>query len=821
MSASPGGTARGRQATAAAISVAYLLVGVALATLATPVVSHVRVHDLWLIGLLLPVYVAAHHYSLDFEFRREANSVTLVQLPLALGLYLIWPLAHLAVRLTASLIHSTMDRQAPQKALYNLAAAAFEVGAAAFAVGLVPQGDTGPVMWLALYGGLLAGDVAGPLVLDALWHRLGMPVSWRRTARNILVMLPVGLLFTAIAIVAINAAHVEPLTTLVMLALASWLAFAYRAHRHVVARQVTTEQLYDFVRRLGPLTVHSADTPLALERVRVLLHAERLDLAVPAGDQWCHLLVCVDQAPCCTVDRVGPLGKQVAATRASALQSRRRGTVETGSDTMATPLVEDNGLIGVLTATHRLGNTRGFDMGDLRLLETVGAELSTALERGRLHEDFQLAATTDPLTGLPNLADTTRRLRELLDQYPDGVLVATVGVDSFREVNDTLGHQVGDELLVEVTRRLLLCVDGALVGRIGGGRFAVAVPAEEAGHDPEMFGLGLQVQVEQIAPLGPVGTHVRLSVGVVQAPEHGLEAATLVRRAETAMNSAANVRGGPVLWQPAYEVRGQRRLAVVAALREALATGALGVAYQPKLNTETRETCGIEALARWTHPALDPIGPDEFIPLAEASGLIGPLTTTVLRQGLLACEAWQQQAPGVGLAVNVSADTVLDPAFVTEVAGVLAATGVLPSLLTLELTEGVVVSDPRLAAVRMGELRDLGVQLSVDDFGTGYSSLTYLKGLPVDEVKIAKAFIDGLRHDCADRAVVRAVVDIAHTLGMRVVAEGVEHEDQHGLLLGLGVDEVQGYLHARPMPEVDLTDWLRHRRTAKLRSPSS
>jgi diguanylate cyclase (GGDEF)-like protein len=821
MSAGPGGTARGRQATAAAISVAYLLVGVALATTATPVVSHFRVPALWLVALLVPVYVAANRYSLDFEFRRESQSVTLAQLPLALGLYVLSPVAHLATRLVASIVFSLLTRQDPLKALYTLAAASFEVGAAAFAVGLVAPGETGPAMWFALYGGLLAGDVAGAIVLNAIWRSLGMKVSLRDTARTLLLLAPVGLLFTGLAIVAINAARVEALTAVVMLGLALWLALAYRAHRQVVAQQATTEKLYDFVRGLGPLTVHSEQTPLALERVRVLLHAERLELAVPSGDQWCHLLVRVDQAPRCTVDRVGPLGNQVAATRAAALQSRLRGTVEPGSDTMATPLMEENGLVGVLTASKRLGNARGFDMGDLRLLETVGAELSTALERGRLHEELQLAATTDPLTGLPNLADTTRRLQELLTEHRGGVLVATVAVDSFREVNDTLGHQVGDELLVEVTRRLLLSADGALVGRIGGGRFAVAVPGEAAGHDPEMFGLGLQVTVEQIAPIGPVGTHVRLSVGVVQAPEHGVEASTLLRRAETAMNSAANSHGGPVLWQPAYEVQGQRRLAVVAALREALATGALGVAYQPKLTTGTRTTSGIEALARWTHPALGRIGPDEFVPLAEASGLIGPLTTTILRQGLLACESWQRQAPGVGLAVNVSADTVLDPAFVTEVAGVLASIGVLPSLLTLELTEGIVVSDPRLAAVRMGELRELGVQLSVDDFGTGYSSLTYLKGLPVDEVKIAKAFIDGLRHDPADRAVVRAVVDIAHTLGMRVVAEGVEHEEQHGLLLGLGVDEVQGFLHATPMAEAELADWLGRRRLTDLRSPSA
>ncbi|MCW2499173.1 MAG: putative Diguanylate cyclase/phosphodiesterase, partial [Frankiales bacterium] len=219
-------------------------------------------------------------------------------------------------------------------------------------------------------------------------------------------------------------------------------------------------------------------------------------------------------------------------------------------------------------------------------------------------------------------------------------------------------------------------------------------------------------------------------------------------------------------------------------------------------------------LARWTHPALGAVGPDEFIPLAEASGLMGPLTSSILRQALIACKGWQRRARNVGVAVNVSADTVLNPAFVTEVAAILTSINVPAHLLTLELTEGVVVADPALAAERLRELRALGVSISVDDFGTGYSSLTYLKGLPVDEVKIDKGFVDGIAEDPADRAVVRAVVDIAHTLGLRVVAEGVEYEEQHDLLRSLGVDEMQGYLHARPMPALETGQWLRQREPA-------
>jgi EAL domain-containing protein (putative c-di-GMP-specific phosphodiesterase class I) len=277
------------------------------------------------------------------------------------------------------------------------------------------------------------------------------------------------------------------------------------------------------------------------------------------------------------------------------------------------------------------------------------------------------------------------------------------------------------------------------------------------------------------------------------------------------MYSARNTGGGPVVWEPAYEVEGQRRLAVVMALREALASGAIGVGFQPKVDTLTRAVTGVEALARWTHPALGSISPTEFIPLAEASGLMGPLTSTVLRQALTACRGWQRRGGRVGVAINVSAETILDPSFVTEVAAILTSVAIEPDLLTLELTEGVVVNDPALAAERLGELRALGVKISVDDFGTGYSSLTYLKGLPVDEVKIDKAFVDGIVHDLADGAVVRAVVDIAHTLGLRVVAEGVEQEEQHLMLARFGVDEVQGYLHARPMAALDVAQWLRRR----------
>ncbi len=806
MSALHHGPTWGRRLAAAGISAAVLLLGLALVLAAGSPVPQDRLPAAVVAAILLPTYLFGHRYTLDFEFRRETNTVTLVQLPLALGVQVLAPGIHLVVRLAAVLLDTLIRRTTPQKALYNLAAATVELGAAAFAVGLVREGEVGPAMWVALYAGLLFGDVLGAVALGAIWRTLHLPVSNRRMLVTLLITTPVSLIFTGVAVVAASAIRVEPLTAVVVLALAGWLGVAYRAHRRVLARQSTTEQLYEFVKDLGPLTLEDVRAPVVLERMRLMLHAERLDLALPHGEGWNRLSVFDGREPERVDSGVPELSRQVASTRAGVLHSR-----QSGEDTMATPLLGPAGLVGILTASDRLGNVRGFEMGDLRMLEAVGAEVAVALDRGRLHAELERAATTDTLTGLPNLREVTRRLEALLAQSGRGVLLAAVAVDSFREVNDTLGHQVGDDLLLEVTRRLALSSPDALVARIGGGRFTVAVPTAAAGDDAEMFGLALRSQVEGAAQLGPVSTHVRLSVGVVRAPEHGGDAATLIRRAETAMYGARHAHGGPVLWEPAYEVQGQRRLALVMALREAVAGGAIGVAFQPKVETGSGRPSGVEALARWTHPALGAISPDEFIPLAEASGLMGPLTAAMLRQSLTACGGWQRRGGRVGVAVNVSADTMLDPSFVTEVASILRSTGVPADLLTLELTEGVVVSDPQLAAVRMGELRALGVRLSVDDFGTGYSSLTYLKGLPVHEVKIDKGFVAGLSTDPADRAVVRAVVDIAHTLGMRVVAEGVEQEDQQEILRALGVDEVQGYLHARPMPALAVAAWLRAR----------
>jgi diguanylate cyclase (GGDEF)-like protein len=757
--------------------------------------------------LLCGAYVAAGLLPIDYDVQGRTHTFTLTQSAMAIGLVFVDPTTHLLSRVaSAVIVYAAIQRQAPSRALFNTAITAMEVTVAtatAHAVaGLFHQDPTGPgpALSAALLAALILADVAALCAMQALFAVLRVPQTREDLRHTVIGALASTFMFTGVAIIIVAAVWSDVWITVIGAGVAGALGASYQKHRRLATDQQRTTELHAFIKNLGPLDLDAPGSPQVLQQVRALLHARQLDLAVQIDNGWRHYLE-HDGSDLASL-RSHEVPPPLASTDVGRIGNHEH---------MSAPLLGAQELVGVLTVRSRLGSERSFGLRDLRMLETLAVELATAIERGRLQRELAIAATTDALTHLPNLNESSQRIDAMLDLEPEGVLVAAVAVDSFREVNDTLGHQVGDDLLREVTQRLVRNYPDALIGRIGGGRFAVAMSAESLGGDLALFGLGLRAHVEGGAQLGPVGTHIKLSVGCVRGPEHGKEASTLIRRAETAMYSARNASGGPVIWEPAYEVEGQRRLAVVMALREALASGAIGVGFQPKVDTITRAVTGVEALARWTHPALGAISPSEFVPLAEASGLMGPLTSTVLRQALTACKGWQNRGGRIGVAVNVSAETILDPSFVTEVAAILTSINISPDLLTLELTEGVVVNDPGLATLRLGELRALGVKISVDDFGTGYSSLTYLKGLPVDEVKIDKAFVDGIVHDRADGAVVRAVVDIAHTLGLRVVAEGVEQEEQHQRLATFGVDEVQGFLHARPMAALDMAQWLRRR----------
>jgi diguanylate cyclase (GGDEF)-like protein len=383
-------------------------------------------------------------------------------------------------------------------------------------------------------------------------------------------------------------------------------------------------------------------------------------------------------------------------------------------------------------------------------------------------------------------------------------------LDRFKDVNDTLGHHHGDALLVEVATRLRTAVGAAgQVTRLGGDEFAVLVTG--TADEDRIVRIGRRVlrALEQPVTLDGIEVGVGGSLGVAVAPRHATDPAALLKCADVAMYDAKQTTRGLRVYEPQLDNADPWRLTLVSELRSALAADEIQVHLQPQARTATGETVCVEALVRWTHAEHGPIPPDEFIPIAERSGLIGPLTTRVLDVSLAAVAGWRAQGVDLGVSVNLSTRSLHDADIVDEVARLLRRHQVPAELLTLEITEGSFMADPVRAIALLHQLRGLGVRLSVDDFGTGYSSLSYLTRLPVHEVKIDRSFVIGLRDRTDESAIVRAIVDLGRHLGLQVVAEGVEDRETWDLLGQMGCDLVQGWHLARPMPLAELLPWLR------------
>jgi diguanylate cyclase (GGDEF)-like protein len=407
----------------------------------------------------------------------------------------------------------------------------------------------------------------------------------------------------------------------------------------------------------------------------------------------------------------------------------------------------------------------------------------------------------DELTGLPNRRFLREQLSAVLGGQPASVLL--LDLDRFKDVNDTLGHVVGDRLLCLVGERLQQAAPGtALVAHIGGDEFAILLPG--AG-DLEARACASWVERALSRPFELEGISVatQASIGVAVA-ERGVEGATALRWADVAMYAAKENRTSVEVYRPELDTGDVTRLSLLADLRDAVASNALAVHYQVKVDLTTARVEGVEALARWQHPTHGPVGPDEFIPLAEQSSLITPLTMLVLRTALRDVAAWRTTRPGFTVAVNISPRSLLDPTFVDEVSRALAAASVAPDALTLEITENSLMSDPDRAVGALRRLGDLGIRLSVDDLGTGYSSLAYLRRLPIHEVKIDRSFLSEFPHASA-QAVVGAIVDLGHRLGHAVVAEGVEDADVYAALAALGCDSAQGFWLGRPVGSEELS----------------
>lgn len=414
----------------------------------------------------------------------------------------------------------------------------------------------------------------------------------------------------------------------------------------------------------------------------------------------------------------------------------------------------------------------------------------------------------DVLTGLPNRSSLSETLQETLDDAASDahpVTVMLLDLDDFKSINDTLGHELGDLVIQRLAGRLSQAVQErapsggrqTVLARIGGDEFGVLVH----GGQPQAEELAerLLAVLDQPLEVDSVALHICASIGIACSPNHGRSAPELMRHADVALYCAKGSDAGFATYAEEDDEYSIDRLALAAQLRRGIDRGELVVHYQPKVPLQGGETLAVEALVRWNHPQLGCIGPDGFIPLAEQTGIIKPLTDRVLEASLEQCRRWREEGLEVTVSVNVSTRSLLDHDLPVIIGELLARLNLHPSALQLEITETRIVADLPRARAALDELRAMGVMIAIDDFGTGYSSLSQLQQLPVDEIKIDRSFVTRMETDRQDAVLVHSIIDLGRNLGLRVTAEGVETENVKQVLAQLGCDYAQGFHVGRPV----------------------
>jgi diguanylate cyclase (GGDEF)-like protein/PAS domain S-box-containing protein len=447
--------------------------------------------------------------------------------------------------------------------------------------------------------------------------------------------------------------------------------------------------------------------------------------------------------------------------------------------------------------------------GDLHHIEGFVTDIT---EQKRQTEALEYQATHDILTQLPNRYLLYDRLQQaILAARHNGKPLALLlmDLDRFKELNDTLGHHHGDLLLQQMGRRLKNTLwEPDTVARLGGDEFAVLLPVIASPDDVAVVANKILKALEEPFIVEGLSLELGASIGIALFPDHGEDAETLIRRADVAMYVAKQSGTGYAIYTLEHDQHSPGRLALMGELRHAIEQEELILHYQPKLSLKDRRVIGVEALVRWQHPIRGLILPEQFIPLAERSGLINLLTTWVVTEAIRQCRAWQREKLPFPVTVNLSARNLQDPQFPNQLQKLLKEYEVRPSCLELEITESTFMADPTPALEDLLRLTQMGLRISIDDFGTGYSSLGYLKKLPVDTIKVDKSFVMNMAMDNDDAVIVRTTIDLAHNLGLNVVAEGVENQETLNQLLSLDCDAAQGHFICRPLPIGELHHWL-------------
>lgn len=770
----------------------------------------------WPVGAaaLFALFFGAEFALIHVEFRQQAYSYALAGIPLALGLAICDVRVVVGARVVGSLLAFIVQRPTAVKIAYNTAAYAFEAAAAGFAihrVGAHPQALTLPHV-VRFYIVMAALDIVMTgLVLVVI--RLHQGTVTRKTIVDVAApVIPFSVASSALAFAVLLLTRFGSVGYCLLALLLICGSLAYRSYQKLHRRHEALSFVQSFIEDSAtPALGHSASGEM-LARVRALMNAAATELMLHESTNITQLTAAEDgvvtsafPADDWLLSRVRALGEPVLVSRRSRDKGVQAWLNARGCREALIVPVKSAAVSGTLVVRDRLGETTGFTKEDLTLLQALGGHLAVSLQNARLLDRLRYEATHDALTGLANRALLQATLREAADdESAVEIAVLLIDLDQFKEVNDALGHPVGDELLKVVSARLTgAAPSSALVARLGGDEFAVLLRPQ-----PDLLNAAVRVAGEMInavsepARVGDTYVATQASIGIAVSGTTS-DHADLLRNADTAMYAAKSQPTGVVVYTAELDRGRVERLALSADLQVALRSDQLVLHYQPKIDLASKRVTGVEALVRWNHPQLGMLGPDSFIPLAESSGMIEQVTPLVLRMALRQCRAWLDEGLDLSVAVNLSAKNVSNPSLPEMISLALADAGLTPDHLVLEITESSVMGDPDRTLPVLRRLAATGVALSLDDFGTGYSSLSYLQRFPVREVKIDRSFVGGLSDPAGAHtaeALIRSIIGLGESLRLNVVAEGVEDAATLLKLQQFGCDVAQGYFIGRPAP---------------------
>jgi diguanylate cyclase (GGDEF)-like protein len=792
-----------------------------------------------IIGSGFPVHVKVGREVHSFMFLELALVGAAVALSSRVGV--------VVVVLGATVARIFLQRLPIIKVIFNAAISAIEAAVVVWTTRLLASDTkvTETKMWFVLLLGVAAATIFSAVLVTGAIVLSGGKISPRTMIRNVGLGLVGSLAMASVAIIGVVLTVVNIVSVAFTVVFAVGCLVAYR--RHVVLRE-----RFDAVLRLERFTSalapdRSIDTIVTklLHHAAELMNSEDAAITLATTSGRVVLTRALSESGTLTAEhcplpgdpvwvRAHSESKACLLTKSALVHDVRMvGQLESmkASELIVVPLRLDADNIGILVGRNRHNSIVRTTNSDLDLITTMADHASVILERSRLFEKLDLEVSVrqyqamhDSLTGLHNRAafnDAADSYLSSEEAKSSQTVIMLVDLNHFKKINDTMGHHAGDDVLVQIASRLVGSLPvGSHVARLGGDEFAVLVPGITSEmHAMEVAG-SLRSAIQEPVHVGDVSFGLDAAIGLSFAPLHGTERHTLLKCADIAMYAAKERRSTPIaVFDPSQQKWTEREVALLEDLRHAIDGEQLEIAYQPKTSLQDGKVYGVEALCRWTHPALGMIRPDEFIGIAEQAGLIDTLTEFMIRGSLKQCRAWLDDGLQIGMAVNIPAQSLSDPSLPSRVAAHARAANVPHRLLTLEVTESALMEDARTSRAVMTELRNLGFRVSIDDFGTGYSSLAYLHTLPVDELKIDRAFVQRIGHDKTSAQIVHVIVELARTFGLQTVAEGIESDEIHNALRDLGVDLGQGFLMAKPATAAQLAGYLRSGYVSKAAAP--